>query len=250
MDQLCEEILQQLNFYKRNHTQYTKCLCREIELAISNKPEEKIRQIFLYFLINESGLFPDLISLKVEFNNLDIAIYKNSKLGYFKPWRPPTAIIEVKREEEDLLNHEKQLLRYLDEQRSSVGILFNSSDLILFKKSDTEARFSKSHLKSVKDVPDVLREALNRVDNDLLEFEKARNGDVNSFIYLIKKYGKYALHKFTFVLKNNCNPITGCFFTYDQDCIYYDIYGKYSRKQKEKFRFKSHDFDKLISIIY
>jgi hypothetical protein len=250
MDRLCREILGQLNIYERNYTQYTKCLCREIELIISNKPEEKIRQILLYFLMNKSDLFPNLINLKVEYSNLDIAIYKKLESENFRPWQSPIAIIEVKREGESLLSHENQLRRYLEEQRSSLGILFNGKELVIITKSCKEACFSKDYLESIKDIPGILREALHQENNDLSEFEKARNGDVNSFVYLIEKYGKYALHKFTFVLKDSDNLIVGCCFKNDRvrDCITYDLYSRYSRKNR--FSFKYHAFNKLISIIY
>ena len=248
MDQFCQQILEKLNIYERNYTLYTKCLHREIEILISNKPEEKIRQIFLYFLINQSGLFPSLINLRVEYNNLDIAIYKNFELEDFRLFQPPTAIIEVKREEENLLDHVNQLTRYLEEQRSYLGILFNGSNLILFKRSSEESIFHRSYLTSMQDLSIILQEALNNLDNDLLKFQEAKNGDINSFVYLITKYGKYTQHKISFLINDSCEVILGCCFSCDQDYIYYDFYGKYSRKKR--FSFKHHSFDSLISIIY
>jgi Type I restriction enzyme R protein N terminus (HSDR_N) len=250
MDKFCQEIFGNLNIYERNYTLYTKCLCRGIEIIISNKPEEKVRQIFLYFLINQSGLFPDLVNLKAEYNNLDIAIYKNSELEDFRPFQPPAAIIEVKREEEKLLDHAKQLYGYLDEHRSLIGILFNGSDLILFRKSDEESIFLRSHLDSIKDFPAILRESLSKVNIDCLEFQKAKNGNVDSFVHLIKKYGKYTQHKFSFLLTNSCEVIHGSCFSYDQDYVYYDLYGKYSPSRRNRFSFKYHSFDRLISLVY
>ena len=247
MDQTCKEILENLNIYERNYTQYTRCLCRGRELLISNKPEEKIRQIFLYFLIKKSRLFPDKINLEVEHHNLDVAIYQNFELENFRPWQPPIAIVEVKREEEYLPNHESQLLKYLDEQRSSMGILFNARDIIILEKANSDY-FFKKHLKSIEDVCVILSETLNISNADCSEFKKANHGDIKSFVYLIKKYGKYALHKFKFMLKNSSKPITGCCFSINQDFIYYDIYAKYSPKKRLSFR--SYDFDKLISVIY
>ena len=176
MDQFCQQILEKLNIYERNYTLYTKCLHREIEILISNKPEEKIRQIFLYFLINQSGLFPSLINLRVEYNNLDIAIYKNFELEDFRLFQPPTAIIEVKREEENLLDHVNQLTRYLEEQRSYIGVLFNGSNLILFKRSSEESTFHRNYLTSIKDLPIILQEALNKPDKDLLKFQGKESG--------------------------------------------------------------------------
>ena len=248
MDQFCQQILEKLNIYERNYTLYTKCLHREIEIIISNKPEEKIRQIFLYFLIHQSGLFPSLINLRVEYNNLDIAIYKNFELEDFRLFQPPTAIIEVKREEENLLDHVNQLTRYLEEQRSYIGVLFNGSNLILFKRSSEESIFHRSYLTSMQDLSIILQEALNNLDNDLLKFQEAKNGDINSFVYLITKYGKYTQHKISFLINDSCEVILGCCFSCDQDYIYYDFYGKYSRKKR--FSFKYHSFDRLISIIY
>ena len=248
MDQTCKEILNNLNIYEKKHTQYTRCLCRNIELLISNKPEEKIRQIFLYFLIKRSGLFPEQINLKVEYNNLDIAIYKNFVSESFRPWQAPIAIVEVKREKEYLPNHENQLLKYLDEQLSSMGILFNARDIILLKKSKNEDHLLKKHLKSIEDVPVILSETLIKKNVDYSEFKKAKYGNIKSFISLIKKYGKYTLHKFTFMLKTSSKPITGCCFSINQDFIYYDLYAKYSRKKR--FSFRSYDFEQLISVIY
>ena len=248
MDQTCKEILKNLNIYERNYTQYTICLCRKKEILLSNHPEEIIRQIFLYFLIKRTDLFPNFINLKVEYNNLDIAIYKNFALKNFRPLKPPIGIIEVKREEEYLPNHENQLLKYLDEQRSSMGILFNARDIILLEKANSSNNFSKKHLKSIEDVSVILSENLEKNNLDFSQFERAEDGNVESFIHLINKYGKYTLHKFTFSLKNISKSITGCCFTYDQNYIYYDLYGKYSRKKRFSFRYD--DFDKLISIIY
>jgi hypothetical protein len=248
MDQFCQEILEKLNIYERNYTLYTKCLHREIEIIISNKPEEKTRQVFLYFLINQSGLFPSLINLKVEFNNLDIAIYKNFELEDFRIFQPPIAIIEVKRQEEKLLDHVNQLNRYLEEQRSYLGVLFNGSNLILFKRSSEESTFYKSDLPSIKDLPTILRETLNKPDNDLSKFQEARNGDIDSFVYLITKYGKYTQHKISFLINDSSEVILGCCFSCDQDYIYYDFYGKYSRKKRFSFKYSS--FDRLVSIIY
>ena len=100
----------------------------------------------------------------------------------------------------------------------------------------------------MQDLSIILQEALNNLDNDLLKFQEAKNGDINSFVYLITKYGKYAQHKISFLINDSCEVILGCCFSCDQDYIYYDFYGKYSRKKR--FSFKYHSFDRLISIIY
>jgi len=246
MDRLCEEISQKLNIYERNYSKYTRCLIRGTEILISSKPEERVRQILLYFLINESGLFPHLIDLKVESDYLDIAIYKNTEDENFKPCQPPILIIEVKREEETLLNHEHQILRYLRESRSEIGILFNGIQLISYMRNENND-FIRNQLKCITDIPSLILQSTNKKEGDFLEFKKAQDGNINSFIYLITKYGKYANNEFTFLLKNTATPIVGCFFSYDENNIYYDTYGKYS---KRKFSFRHYNFEKLVSIIY
>ncbi|MEH2422725.1 MAG: hypothetical protein V7K48_17950 [Nostoc sp.] len=97
MKSLSEEISITLNIYKRNYTEYTKCLIRGREIFIDGRPEEKVRQLFIYFLVKRSGLFPNEIDIKVESNNHDIEVYKTVKNKYFKPYHPPLMIVEVKR---------------------------------------------------------------------------------------------------------------------------------------------------------
>lgn len=247
MEQLCEEIFKNLNIYEKNSAKYTKCLGRGIEILISSKPEEKVRQVLLYFLINESGLFPNQIHLKVEYNNLDIAIYQNGVDNNFKPFHPPMAIVEVKREEENLLNHENQLWQYLKENRVKIGILFNGNETIGYQRNE-DGDFVKNCLISVKDISKLILQAASQIEDDYSDFIKAKNGDIESFIYLIGKYGKHTLHKVTFTLNSPCPSITGCCFSYDEHYIYYDLYAKYS--QNKRLYFKRCDFGKLISIVY
>ncbi|MBD2410664.1 hypothetical protein H6H01_07975 [Nostoc calcicola FACHB-3891] len=87
----------------------------------------------------------------------------------------------------------------------------------------------------------------NNTDKDLLDFEKAVNGNFDSFSYLAKKYGKYALNIINFRLKSEQLPIAGCFLKFQDRKVYYDIYGKYAKKQQS---FNYQDFEKLISITY
>ena len=63
MTDLRREIETKLNIYtKKYHEEYIKCLIRGIEIPIKVRPEELVRQLFLDFMIHESGLFPDLIT--------------------------------------------------------------------------------------------------------------------------------------------------------------------------------------------
>ena len=241
------EIRSKLCTYERDYLQYTKCLCRGIELLLSGKPEEVVRQVFLYFLIHESELFPNTISVRTEHNNLDIAIYKPPTEEQFRPRQAPVVIVEVKREDAYLPDHKDQLFRYMKEQRTSVGILFNGNEVIVYEKG-TEGVSKKGQLDSLSELRDLLKCVLCRDEVDLCEFQCARDGDVDSFIYLASKYGKYTVHQFKFTLKNTLMLITGCCFQVQGQRIYYDIYGKYG--PKKRFSFDRCEFERLISMIY
>jgi hypothetical protein len=222
-------------------------LSRGIEVVVSGKPEELVRQILLYYLLRESGLFPDRIDVRTEQNNLDVAVYKPPTEESFRPWRAPVAIIEVKREEANLPDHENQLFGYMKERRTNTGVLFNGNDIIAYEKG-SEDNPTKRCLESLTELRDWLHRLTCRNDADTSAFQQARDGDADSFIYLAKKYGKYTLHKFTFTLKNSLTPITGCCFRLQDQRVYYDLYGKYTAKRS--FSFDRSEFDRLLSVIY
>ena len=92
------ELLGKLHFYKRDYASYTRCLSRGIELLVSGRPEEVVRQALLYYLIHGSGLYPGRVDISVEQDNLDIALYRRPEEESFFPCWPPVVIIEVKRE--------------------------------------------------------------------------------------------------------------------------------------------------------
>ncbi|MEH2169562.1 MAG: type I restriction enzyme HsdR N-terminal domain-containing protein [Nostoc sp.] len=242
MNSLSEEISIQLKIYKRSYTEYTKCLIRGREIVIGGRPEEKVRQIFIYFLVNKSCLFPNEIDIKVESNNHDIELYKTVRNKYFKPYHPPLMIVEVKREEEDLQNHEEQIERYLKKSGSEIGILYNYHEIIAYTKKD--AVFTSNYLNSLKDIPPLILQNSNKLEKDILEFEKAVNGSFDSFIYLVKKYGEYKLNTITFRLKGEQLPVSGTFFESQDHQVNYLKNGK--RRQSLNYQ----DFEKLVSIIY
>ncbi|MBD2206266.1 type I restriction enzyme HsdR N-terminal domain-containing protein [Calothrix sp. FACHB-1219] len=245
MTSLNEEIYRKLIIYKKNYTEYTRCLIRASEIILDGRHEEKVRQLFLYFLVNESRLFPNTIDIKVEFNNHDIEIYKKSNNEKFQPYKPPIVIVELKREEEILLNHEKQIEGYLKESGSEIGILYNYHQIIAYEKTGNV--FNRDYFNSLRDIVPLISQKSNKTDNDILDFEKAVNGNLESFIYLAQKYGKYALNKVVFQIKGEALPIIGCFFRFQDNKVYYDIYSKYSKKQRI---IDYQDFEKLVSIIY
>ncbi|WP_375472327.1 type I restriction enzyme HsdR N-terminal domain-containing protein [uncultured Nostoc sp.] len=242
MTSLSEEISRKLNIYKRNYAEYTKCFIRGKEIVIDGRPEEKVRQLFIYFLVNQSGLFPNEIDIIVESDNHDIELYKTVKNEYFKPYSPPIMIVEVKREEENLRNHEKQIQRYLKKSCSEIGILYNYHEIIAYTKKD--AVFTSNDLNSIEDIPPLILQSSNKLEKDILEFEKAVNGSFDSFIYLVNKYGKYKLNTIIFRLKGEQLPISGTFFEFQEDKVNYLKNGK--KQQSLNYQ----DFEKLVSIIY
>ncbi|MDZ8055822.1 MAG: type I restriction enzyme HsdR N-terminal domain-containing protein [Aulosira sp. ZfuVER01] len=245
MNTFSEEISKTLHIYKRNCTEYTKCLIRRKEILLDGRPEEKVRQLFIYFLLNQSGLFPKTILIKVEANNHDIEIYKARENDNFKPYCPPIMIVEVKREEENLHNHEKQIERYLKQSCSQFGILYNYHQIIAYTNKDKV--FSSTILKSLEDIPPLILESSNNLEKDTIEFEKAVNGNYDSFIYLANKYGRYKLNKIVFRLKDEQLPLSGSRFEFQDNKIHCYIYGKDNQKRQS---FDYQKFDKLLSIIY
>ncbi len=246
MTHKCEQIFQKLNIYQRNSSKYTKCLIRGNEIPIIMCGEEIVRQGLLYFLIKQSGLFPNLINIKVEDHNRDVAVYETIKNPDFQPLQPPIMIVEVKRKSENLLNHESQILRYLNESRSNMGVLFNCHQIITYIKENTD--FTRNDLRYLTDIPPLILQGCNKLENDILQFEKAQNGSFDSFTHLVSNYGKYTNHTITFKLKSKQVPIVGCCFIFQDNKVYYDIYGIYSRKQQQFFDIQ--DFERLVSIIY
>jgi hypothetical protein len=246
MTNLRREIGTKLNIYtKKYHEEYIKCLIRGIEIPIKVRPEELVRQLFLDFMINESGLFPDLINIKVEVNNHDVEIYKKPEYDNFQPYQSPLMIIEVKREDANLDNHYNQIERYLKKAGCNMGILYNYHKIVAFiKKNDFLEINNLNHL---RDINSLILNNNNNIYNDSLTFEKAQNGDFQSFVYLINKYGEYTTNRIIFKLKNEVSSIAGYFFKVKNNTVFYKVCGKYDKKQPS---FDYQDFEKLISITY
>ncbi|WP_341526233.1 type I restriction enzyme HsdR N-terminal domain-containing protein [Nostoc sp. UHCC 0302] len=242
MKSLSEEISIKLKTYKRSYTEYTKCLIRGREIVLDGRPEEKVRQIFIYFMINKSGLFPNEIDIKVESNNHDIELYTTVKNKCFRPYHPPLLIVEVKREEEYLQNHEEQIERYLKKSDSEIGILYNYYEIIAYTKIG--AGFTSNHLNSLEDIPPLILQSSNQLDKDILEFEKAVNGSFDSFNYLVNKYGTHKLNTIIFRLKGEQLPISGTFFEFQDHKV------KYLKNGENWQSLNYQDFEKLVSITY
>ncbi|ALF52133.1 hypothetical protein ACX27_03550 [Nostoc piscinale CENA21] len=246
MTSLNQEIQGKLDIYfKKYRQQYTKCLVRGIEISVDGRPEELVRQIFIHFLINQSELLTEKINIKVESNNHDIEIYKSPKNNNFRPHQNPVMIVEVKREEVNLQNHYSQIQRYLTKAGCDIGILYNYHEIIGISRKNHDFEFNR--LNSLQEIQKLILHKINQIDDGLLEFGEAQNGNFQSFSYLINKYGRYTTNTFIFKLKNQPNQVEGYLFSIQNNKVYYKICGQYSKKQ---LSFDSQDFEKLISIIY
>ncbi|MEH2110481.1 type I restriction enzyme HsdR N-terminal domain-containing protein [Nostoc sp.] len=246
MTYLNEEMQKNLDIYIKKYNQkYTKCLIRGIEIPIDGRPEELTRQMFLHFLVKESTLFSEKINIKVEANNHDIEIYKKQTNENFKPHQNPLIIVEVKREDVNLQNHYNQIQRYLTNSGCNIGILYNYHEIITFIKKYNQ--FEIYYPKNLIDIQELILQANSSIEDDLLKFENAQNGKIESFIYLIKKYGEYTNHTILLKLKHQLSAIEGYLFNVQENKIFYKICGQYSKKLQS---FDCQDFEKLISIIY
>ncbi|WP_414546213.1 type I restriction enzyme HsdR N-terminal domain-containing protein [Nostoc sp. CCY0012] len=246
MTYLDQEIQHKLDiYYKKYNHKYTKCLIRGIEIPFNNRPEEFVRQLFLYFLINESGLLPDKVNIKVESNNHDIELYKKQNPN-FSPYQTPLVIVETKREDIYLQNYYGQIQRYLTNAGCNIGILYNFHEIISFTRQGNE--FEITYLENIRDIKElILQKYHTNYDDNIFHFEQAHNGNLNSFIYLIKKYGKYITNTIFFKIKSQLAEIQGCSFMVRDTNIYYKISGQTSQKH-ESFDFSN--FEKLIAIRY
>lgn len=242
---LNKEMRDKLNMYTKNNQKYTKCLVRTIEIALDGRPEELVRQMFLHYLIEESGLLSNKIHIKVESNNHDIEIYKREENHNFNPHQAPLIIVEVKKEDVILQNHYPQIQRYLTRACCNTGILYNYHELIFLKKRNKY--FEINRLKDFKDVKKLILKESSIIDCNLLIFEKAQNGDFESFASLINKYGKYTTNTIVFKLKNQPLELKGYFFKVQGNKVYYDPCGQFANKQQ---CFDSQGFEKLVSITY
>ncbi len=245
MSYLDQELQKYLHIYRRNNQRYIKCLIRNKEIAIDKRPEEIVRQIFIQYLIKANRLLTDKIYIKVEANNHDIEIYRKGNNPNFQPHQSPIIIVEVKREYSILQNHYNQIKRYLTNARCSTGILYNYHQIILFNQVGDD--FENENLRNFADIEEIILSKNTGVDCNLLKFEKAQKGDIESFKCLVQKHGKYTTNTIVFKLRNQPLEIKGCFFKLKENKVYYDLCGQFADKQQV---FDCQDFEKLISITY
>ena len=92
-------------------------------------PEEQVRQALIWFLLDgctRAAALQQHIRVGVEERSLDVAGFSAGNVfdDRFRP-NVTVAILETKREEEDLANHVGQLRTYMQRDRCRCGLLFN-----------------------------------------------------------------------------------------------------------------------------
>ena len=236
-----DELLNEIRSYERDHLLYTVCIVREQEITLTNKPEELVRQALLHYLVNMSNIYPTLIDIKVEYCNVDLLIENRYLFSNFKPSQPPLLIVEIKRNDENLLDHENQLFEYLGEFRCSHGLLFNFKQMFLYSKDGDN--FLRQRISNLTELENWILENTKLDIIELELFKKAQVGSFESFKKLVQKY-KYS--RVTFVSKDFNAPIEGFIFDFSEDTVNFDVVGLYSKKKK---KFKPESFVKLISLL-
>ena len=224
--------------YLIDNVSYIDCVIRKKRVVLY--PEEKVRQAFILYLLKFTNINTDNYTIKVEYQNLDIVIYKKHKIKDFQPSHSPILIIELKSQNVDVLNFEHQLLNYLNLGSCDNGILSNCKQLYLYSKSNG---FRKKHI-TLCELDKLLIH--DEMDEDINLFESARNGDIDSFLELIEKYGKSNTNTITFQCSDYKVPIETFLVSYSMDYIFFDFCGVKSKRKQPKI--KKNAFIKLISI--
>ena len=238
-----KDLENKLHIYERDHLRYTECLIRQRELLLTNKPEELVRQAFLLFLISHlSEIYPSLIEIVVEYNDVDIVFFRRHNIPAFRPYRPPILLIEVKRNESTLRDHQDQLVKYMKELRCDRGILFNFNEIILFEKFSDES-FTDRNISDLISFKDYIVTIQDDEENDIKTFIEANAGSFENFKRLAVKF-KYS--RATFVSKEFTAPVEGFIFEFNGDEVLFDLVGHYSKK---KHSFNQNNFVKLISLL-
>ena len=237
------DLVAKLKVSERDHLRYTECLIRQLEILLTNEPEEEVRQAFLYFIINNyPDILKSLVDIIIEHHDVDIAILKKPNDSNFNPTRTPLLLIEVKRNDVNLRDHQAQLTKYMTELRCSRGALFNFTEILIYEKTSITYELCKvfDHLDTFIRY---ISSAASEEDGDLEAFYMACNGNFDAFRHLTTKY-KYS--RATFVIQEYAASIEGFIFSYNGDEVFYDRVGHYAKK---KHKFVSSHFIKLLSLI-
>jgi len=227
-----------IDTYECDGSTFLECYCRKKSFIL--QPEEEVRQAVLYYLLYHSKIDLTKFIIKVEHNSLDIAFYLKYDCPGFFPSLHPTVIFELKRDEINIDGCLPQLENYMSRFQCNTGVLTNSCDIILLNGACNRVA-EKLNIINLENKINLLQLT---TDEDISNFEKAKLGSLEAFIYLINKFGKTS--KFTFLCKDYQIPITCFFFNILNEYILFDFCNTQSSKKQPKI-LKS-NFLNLVSI--
>lgn len=226
-----------LDDYLKDGTKYIDCYIRNKTILFD--PEEEVRQAFLKFIYESSGLDMTSFIAKIEFQNLDIAFYYKYGNKNFQPIQHPILIIETKKDGTNLLNCKDQIVKYLKLNFCQKGLLITSKT-IYFLNSATGYNPQRIGINYIKQL---FNEIELNIKNDIEYFNSAEKGVFDDFMYLAKKYNTSNI---IFLCTDFSAPITAFLFCFDDKYILYDVCGATSKKKKHKIKISS--FLRLVSI--
>ncbi len=235
----CQEFQNNIEILEdKNYSKFLYCIIRENKILLNSEPEEFIRQCMLYYLVYLSKIYPNLIDIKVEFNNADIVIFPVLPID-FKPYIP-LLIVETKTHT-NVNSDKKQLIGYLQEFRCSVGFLFDGNSLLFF--NGTQDRW----LRNLEEFKEIILNELEKVsyaDNYAI-FKLSQLGSLDAFKQLSVEYG-YADIVFEYeTLNGDLFKQSGKFFKFTGTQILYSISGNYT---KNKQKIELGQFIRVISL--
>jgi hypothetical protein len=138
----------------------------------------------------------------------------------------------------------------MKQHKCKTGLISNIENAILLEKGD-DGNFSEYNLFENDELISKIKTIQKTyvINNlNIQYFNNSMNGDIQSFIFLIKEYGKYTTHKIHFKIGEE--EIIGYCFNIDEKkrSISYNRCGSgYSKKQSF---FGYDEFTKLLSIKY
>ncbi len=222
-----------------NDTELINCLIRKKPVPLL--PEELVRQAFLHLLTKNLNIDKDIFALKVEHKNIDIAIFQKSFTKNFDPYRNPLLIMELKKKSSCLFKPEsiKQLKKYMEQNSCENGILLNCEEILHFSNK----KGFKNEKISLGDIKGLL--VAKNENEDIKRFYNAKKGCVESFLFLVEKYGKN--NRFEFLSSECKAPVKAFLLSIRSNHIFFDVCGIISKKSQR--RMPVDGFVKLFSIV-
>jgi hypothetical protein len=235
-------------YQKEDFLTYALCPIRgEIDLPYY-KPEEKVRLSLIYYLVQSSEIFPDLIDMSIESDRLDISLY-NKCLAELRYYFPPLLIIETKREDYNLINAYGQLKEYLHSAKGKYGLLFNVVQA--FKVTFISSQFVYEELPEPYDIVHFISDCILNQNAQAAEekeiYYKAKNGDFNSFKNLAIKYRRNKRVVFKVSQNNNEFVVEAHLFQFEPNLFTYVKCGSDLKSDNKPF-FENDQFSGLIAI--